>query len=165
MAVRAVHHVPPPPLAQPGDVRQLVGKPAGHQQPPGPDRAPARHGDREPGVKVTADGRHFTSHHLAAVPAHLVPPPREQLGGRHPVVPEQPVHRLRRPVALLPGVDHEHRPARPRQLQRAVQPGGTAADHHHVVGVLDLIIHRRPPSGSVKLLPVQKLRKPPRNGK
>ena len=70
-----------------------------------------RQGDGEPGVKVATDGRCRPGDHLAAVPAYLVPPAREQLGGRQPVVAEQPVHRVRRPVALLPRVDHEHRPA------------------------------------------------------
>jgi hypothetical protein len=110
MAVRAVHHVPPPPLAQPGDAGQVVDEPAGHQQPPGQHRAPVPQGERESLVKLPCDGRDLARHYLPAVSAHLGPSAREQLGGRAPVGPEQPVPRGRRPVALLPRVDDEHRP-------------------------------------------------------
>jgi hypothetical protein len=113
VAVRAVDHVPSPPLAQPGDVGQVVDEPAGHQQPPGLDHAPVSQGDREPRVKPPADGDDLTGHHVPAVRAHLGSSPPEQLGGRAPVVPEQPVHRRRRPVARLPRVNHKHRPPRP----------------------------------------------------
>ena len=43
------------------------------------------------------------------------------------------VHAAGRGVARLARVDHQHRPAGPRQGQRPAQAGGAAADHDHVV--------------------------------
>jgi hypothetical protein len=42
---------------------------------PGLDHAPVPQGDREPPVKLPADGGDLASHYLPAVSAYLVPPP------------------------------------------------------------------------------------------
>ena len=47
-----------------------------------------------------------------------------------------------RRVARLPGVDHQHRAPRPGQGQRPAQPGGAAADHHHVVRLVHACLPR-----------------------
>ena len=55
---------------------------------------------------------------------------------------------LGRRVARLPGVDHQHRAPRPGQRQRPAEPGGSAADHHHVVGLVHGHLAARPARAS-----------------
>ena len=132
VAVRAVQHVTPPPRGHPGQVGQLVGEPGRHEQPPGPHAAPAgqRH---QKAVALPRRGLDPPGDDLAAVPGHLIAPGRRQLGGRRAFPGQAVVHVPGQGVARIPGVDHQHRPPRPRQRQAPAEPGGAAAHHHHVV--------------------------------
>ena len=134
MAVRAVHDLPAPALAQPGDLGQLVDEPGGHEQPP-----PVVHGAVVQGHDEVAGvaGRRTdpTVDHLDAVAAHLVPTDCEQLERVHAVAAEEAVHTVGGCVARVAGVDHEHRAAGAAQVQGPAQSGRATADHDHVMQV------------------------------
>ena len=134
MAVRAVHRVPAPPVAQPGDAGEFIGQAGRDQQPARADHLAVgqRHGEPITVVLCRAD---LPGHHLAAVAVHLGPAALQQFGGRHPVAGQQPVYARGRGIARLARVDDQHRTARPGQHQRPAQPRGTAADHHHVIAI------------------------------
>ena len=72
---------------------------------------------------------------LDAVAADLGPPGGEQLGGRHPVARQEALHVRGGRVARRAGVDDGDPAPRPAEHERRAQPGGAAADHHHVVGL------------------------------
>ena len=146
-----MHDVATPPLPQPGYVGQLVHQPGGHQQPARPHRPAV--GEREPeAVVLPGRGDDLAGDDLSAVPPHLGAAALQQLGRRDPVVAQQSVHTLGGCVARRPGVDHQDRAAGPGQHQRSVQPGGAAAEHHHVVLVLQLFgVH----ASMVRRLPIR----------
>jgi hypothetical protein len=127
-----VQHVVPPPLAQPGQVGQLVDQTGGDQQPPRAHGAPVGKRDGEP-VVVPGGRDDLAGDHGAAVPGDLGPAGGQQVARRGAVAAQVVVHLGGRGVPRRTAVHHQHRPARPAQGQRPAQPGGTAADHHHVV--------------------------------
>ena len=138
VAVRAVQHLAAPPLAQPRHVRQLVGEAGRHQEAAGPHPAAVGQGHGEPVADLLRPG-HLAGLDPTAVAAHLRAPRREQLAGRRALAPQQAVHAGGRGVARRTRVDDQHRPARPRQHERSVQPGGTAADHHYVISLVHAV--------------------------
>ena len=69
---------------------------------------------------------------LDAVAGDLGPAGGEQLGWRHPVAGQEPLHVGGRGVAWRAGVDHGDPASRPSEHQGGAQAGGSAADDHHV---------------------------------
>ena len=133
VAVRAVQHVAAPPLPQPGHVRQLVDQPGGHQQPARPHRPAVGQRHREPvvGRRDAVDLAGRRSGRRSRAPPRG--PSRAARPAAMPSRPSRPCTPGRRRVARRARVDHQHRPPGPGQHQRPAQPGGAAADHHHVV--------------------------------
>ena len=117
VAVRAVQHVAAPPLAQPGDRRQLVDEAGRDEQAAGPRRPAVGEGDREP-LAARGGAHHLTADDRAAVAPQLRPPALEQLGRGDALPPQQRVHAGRRGVAGFTGVHHDDRAARPRERDR-----------------------------------------------
>jgi transcriptional regulator with XRE-family HTH domain len=128
VAVRAVHHVAPPALAQPGYVRQLVDH-AGRDHQPARDHRAALDVHLEAG----SNGGDLPVDEPPAVSGHLRPAGRDEVARRHAVARQEPVHARSRRVARLAAVDHDHRAPGPDQHERGAQPGGTPADHRYVV--------------------------------
>ena len=155
VAVRAVQHVPPPALGDPGHVGQLVDQPRGHQQAPGPQPGAVREVDDEavvgravgpaawravgPAVGPAAGpagGLDPARHERPAVRGHLGPSGGEQLRRRR--LPRARESRARpRPVrcaacrrrpprpAVPPGRAREPRSGRP--LRRPPPPRPTSS--------------------------------------
>ena len=131
VAVRAVQEIPTPPLTDPGDVRAARRR---HRSRPG-SVAPSAPGHR-PGERRTR----------VRSPTHLVRrrarrrsrstsarPAAREVGRRHPVAGQEPLHVRRGGVAWRSGVDHGDPAPRPAQHESRAQAGGPAADHHHVI--------------------------------
>jgi len=94
-------------------------------------------GDIEAG-RVTSGsghGQHAVVHHLDAVLLDLGAADPQQLGWRCVLAAEVVVHVPGRCVARLAAVHDQHSSSGPAQRHRPAQPGGTAADHHHVIGI------------------------------
>ena len=133
VAVGAVQDVAGPPIAEPGDVGQLVAQAGGDQESPRRDPLPVLEQDPEPARPSGTSS--------VTVPATISPPyavtsspaGREQLGGREAVAGEVAVHVGGRRVARLAGVDHQDLAAGPGEDQGCGQAGGAAADDHYVV--------------------------------
>ena len=132
VAVRAVQHVAAPPLPQPRHVRELVDQAGGHQQPAGPQpvgRRPASTANRSPSRSAAVDLAVHDSPPYAATSAR---PRASSSPGGVPSRPSSPCTPAAGALRGAPGVDHHHRPPRPGQHQRCVQPRRSAADHHDV---------------------------------
>ena len=93
---------------------------------------------RPPARRTTNPGSiadHLILDQLHAVAGHLGPSRGQQVGRRHPVAGQEPLHVRRGSVARRAGIDHGDPAPRPAQHERRTQAGRTAADHHHVIGV------------------------------
>jgi hypothetical protein len=132
VAVRAVHHVAPPPVRQARHVRQLVNQPGRHQQPPRPHIAPAVQGHQE-SVAILRRRLDGSAGDLAAVPGHFRSPGRHQLGRWRAIPGQVVVHLTGQGVARLSGVEDQHRAPGPRERQGATEPRRPTADHYYVV--------------------------------
>ena len=133
VAVGAVQDVAGPPVAEPGDVRQLVAQPGRDQQPPRRDPLTVGEEDPEPAAAVGHEVGDGAGDDLAAVPRDLVPAGGEQLGGWQAVAGEVAVHVGGRGVARLARVDHEDLAAGAGEDQGCGQAGGASADDGYVV--------------------------------
>ena len=96
------------------------------------------------------DPHHLIIDQLQAVAGHLGPARRQQVGRRHPVTGQEPLHVSCGSVAWRSGVDHSDPAPRPAQYQSRTQACRSAADHHHVI---DLRLHsdhlqRKSPPGA-----------------
>jgi hypothetical protein len=126
-----VQDVAGPPLAEPGDVGQLVAQTGRDQQPPRRDPCPAL----EQGPEPAAIGHQFGDGALddvAAVSRHLAAADGQQFRGWEAVTGEVAVHVGGRGVAWLAGVDHEDLAAGPGEYQGRGQARGTSSDDHDV---------------------------------
>jgi len=132
VAVRAVQNLATPTLAQTGDVGQFVDQPRRHEQPPSRNGPSAGERHHETVIRDSG-GLDAPVDHLAAVFADLASPGLEQRPRRHPLEAEVVVYARGRRVTRLARVDHQHRASRPSERHPAGEPGGTPADHHHVV--------------------------------
>jgi transcriptional regulator with XRE-family HTH domain len=136
-----VQHVPAPPLREPGQRRQLVDHPRGHEQPSRTHLPPVRQVDREAehgvvgGAGQRAGAGDLPGEDLPAVAGHLRPTRGQQLPGRDALAAQVVVHFPGRGVARLPGVDDQHAAPGPGQRHGSGQPGGASADDHHVIAV------------------------------
>jgi len=135
VAVRAVQHVAPQALADPGDVRQLIDESTGDQQPPGAELATVvqPHGERPVVERSRRDDA--TVEQLHAVAADLGSTGRQQRGRDRAVPRQEAVYPGGRRVAGFARVDDQDRAPRPPEHQRSVEPGHASTDHHHVVGL------------------------------
>ena len=109
VAVGAVQDVAGPPVAEPGDVGQLVAQAGRDQQPPCRDPPPVGEEGPEPACAVGHQVGDGAVDDVAAVAADLVAAGGQQLGGWHAVAGEVAVHVGGRGVARRAGVDHEDR--------------------------------------------------------
>ena len=109
VAVGAVQEVASPPLAHPGDVRQLVAQAGGHQHPTCGHAAAALRRDVESRCVVVAgpDGGHGAGDDLPAVGLDLCAALGQEFGRRHPVTRQEALHVRGRCVARLARIDHD----------------------------------------------------------
>ena len=141
VAVRAVQQVASPPLADAGDVGDLVAQAGGDQDAP---CAPARSRPSRCDVEARPPARRRSGAHAvmvetvpetscAAVPGDLGAAGGEQLGGREAVGAEEALHVGGGGVARLAGVDDGDPAAGAAEHQRGGEAGGAAADDDDVV--------------------------------
>ena len=140
VTVRTVDDLATPALAQTADVGELVHQSRGDEQSSRSYRGAVGDRHRE-AVLVAGHRRDLIRHDGTAVRAHLGATLLQQLSRRDTLAAQQAVHAWCRCVARAAGVDHGDRSARSAQHQRAVQPGGTAADHHYVIAAAQLVDH------------------------
>ena len=132
VAVRAVQEVTAPALAGAGDVGQLVDG-AGREQhlsrlevrPDCESRARSRRSRRR-------RGRRRSRRRSARTSAR---PACEQLGRRHPVAGEEPLHVRGGSVPRRSGVDDDDPAPRAAEHERGAQAGGAASDDRDVIGL------------------------------
>src|SRR5215210_8583338 len=141
VTVRAMEHLTPPALPDPGNVRQLVDEPRGDQQSPCDDPAAILQRHAEAAVDRLDRGDAFVEH-LHAVATDLGPTGLQQRGRAQAVPGQEPVDPGAGRIARLPRVDDQHRTPRPPKHQRAAESGGATADHHDVVRYEFLIMLR-----------------------
>jgi len=127
-----VQNISGPPLAQPGDIRQLITEAGGDQHSPSGDPMATSEQSGEPVAGETNVGDRAVDD-LPAVPVHLVASGGQQFGGRHAVTGEVTVQVSGWGVARAPGVHHQDFPVGPRQHQGPGQAGGTPSDDYYVV--------------------------------
>ena len=137
MAVRAVQEIPSPPLADSRDLGQLVADAGRDQNPPRPQYRAAGEAHGEPGF----DPDHLILDELHAVAGHLGSSRSQEIGRRHPVARQKPLHVSRWSVPWRSGVDHRDPATCPAEHERCAQAGRAAANHHHVI-----VGHRHTPS-------------------
>ncbi len=131
VAVRAVQQITAPSLADARDLRQLVVDPGGDQDPPRPQHPATGQANEEPNL----DPHHLILEQLHAVAAHLGPSRGQQVGRRHPVAGQEPLHVSRGSVAGRSGIDHGDPAPGSAQYEGRTQAGRSAADHHHVMNL------------------------------
>jgi hypothetical protein len=102
-----VQDVAGPPVAQPGDVGQLVIQAGRDHQSPCRDAQPVVEEGPEPAGAVEQQGGDDAVDDVAAVAADLVAARNQQLGGGHAVAGEVAVHMGGRAVAWRARVDHD----------------------------------------------------------
>jgi hypothetical protein len=133
VAIRTVQEIPPPPLANAGDLGQLVVDPGRGEDPPRLQCAAAGDADDERRVEPRLDRDHPVLDQLDAVAGHLDPARGQEVGRRHAVAGQESLHVSGRSVAWFAGVDHGDPAPRPAEHERRTQAGSAAADHHHVI--------------------------------
>ena len=133
VAVGAVQDIAGPPVAQSGDVRQLVPQAGRDQHSPGRDPLPPGEERPEPARGGGQQVRDGALDDLASVARHLAAPGSQQLGGWEAVARQVAVHVGGGGVARRTGVHHQNLAAGARQDQGCGQARGACADDHHVV--------------------------------
>jgi hypothetical protein len=129
VAVRAVQEISAPPLANPGDLGQLVQDTRRDQDPPRVQHAPTGEADDEPGVD--RDHPIVDQHH--AVAGRLGASGGQERGRRHPVAGQEPLHVARSSVSRRTGIDDRDPTPCPTEHESRTRAGRTPAHHHHVV--------------------------------
>ena len=124
VAERAVDDVAPPVLREALDVRELVHQARGGKDPAGNDGVAAGELDAEVARFAAAHAGDEAVEDLAAVAADLFAANGGQLRRGKPFPAEVAVHVRSRAVAGLPGIDDDHGPALPSELERRSEPGG-----------------------------------------
>src|SRR5664279_3469806 len=132
VTIGAVQNISGPPVAQPGDVRQLIAETGGDQHTPSGDSLSAGKECQE-SVAIGNKVGDRAVDDLPAVTVHFVASGGQQFGGRHAVTGEVTVQVSGRGVTRAPGVHHHDRTAGPRQHQGRGQAGGTPSDDDDVV--------------------------------
>jgi hypothetical protein len=129
VAIGAVQEIPPPPLADPRDLGQLVADTGCDQDPPSRYHAATGTANHEPGL----DPDHAILDHVDAVAPRLDSSRCQEVDRRHPVAGQKSLHVGRRSVARRSGIDHRDPAPCPAQHQSGAQAGRAPADHHHVI--------------------------------
>ena len=124
VAIRAVQQVAAPSLANARDVRQLVADPGREQDPSRLQDSASGQPDGEPGSMPTTS----ILDQLDAVAADLGASRGQQVGRRHPVAGQEPLHVRCRCVAGRSGVDHRDPAPGAAEDERGTQAGRPAAD-------------------------------------
>jgi hypothetical protein len=130
MAIRAMQHVPSPPVDDSGDGQQLVPESGRDEHAAGAHRTAVRgQFNLEPSGILGKSGD-CARDDFPGVATHLVAPDRKELTGRKTIPGQIPVHVRGRRVARTPGINHGNSTAGPSQDQRCRQPGRAAAHDH-----------------------------------
>ena len=137
VAVRAVQEIAPPPLADAGDVGQLVAEAGGDQDPPRVQDSAAREANRE----ARLDPGDVILDQLDAVAGRFGPAGGQEFGRRHPVPRKETLHVSCRRVPRRSGIDDGDPAACAAEHERRTQAGRAAADHHHVKVVFVVFVH------------------------
>jgi hypothetical protein len=130
-----VQDVAGPPVAEPGDVGQLVRQAGREHQSPCRDAPPVGEEGPEPVCAVGQQIGDDAVDDFPAVSADLVTACGQQLGGWHAVAGEVAVHVGGGCVAWLTGIDHQDPAASPGQDQGGGQASGASANDYYVVSL------------------------------
>jgi hypothetical protein len=145
VAIRAVEEIPAPPLSNARDLRQLVAGAGRHQDAP-------RFQHLTPGQaneKAGLDPHDLILDQLHAVAANLDAARDQQLGRRHPIAGQEPMHVGRWGIARRSCIDDSDSAPRPAQDESRAQAGRSTAHHHDVVARR---LYRRQLSDSIQCL-------------
>lgn len=129
VAVRAVQQIPAPPRAHAWDIGELIAHTGGEQDSPGRHDRAATQMERESGI----DLEHPIIEHFDAVAGDLGSAGGEEVGRRHPISREKPLHVGGGCIAGRARVDNGDPPPRSSQHECCAQSGRASTDHHHVV--------------------------------
>ncbi len=135
VTVRAVQQIPPPPLANTGDGREVVEHSGRNQDATRAERATASQTQNEPSL----NRYDLPIEQLNAIAGHLSASDGQKLHRRHPITRQESLHVCSGGVAWGAGVDHDDLPTRTTQYERGTQAGRSAADDRNVV---DPSVHR-----------------------
>ena len=134
---RALEHRRTPQLGNTRQVGRAVLHAGREQHTTGSNLLTATHPQDEPVTDAMPATNLPTAVFDARIGRQLLPPRLVQLGRPSPVESEQTPDDVRRPVALLPGVDDHRPPTGSPQYQRGTQSRGACADD----GALPPLIH------------------------
>src|SRR4051794_23313830 len=129
VAVRAMQEIPPPPLANAGELRQLVTDAGSDQDPPRSKDATAGDAHGEAGF----DRERLILDELDAVAGRLGTADGQQFCRRHPVAGEETLHVSRRSIPWGARVDDDDSPTRASEHECRAQACSAAADDRDVI--------------------------------
>jgi hypothetical protein len=124
-------NIPRPPLSQARDLRQLIPKAGGDNQPPSGNRETAVKSDPK-SRREALDPGDGSVNNLAAIASHLFPAKLNKLARREAFTRKKAVHMGRRRVPRHPAVNNKNAAASARQHQRRRQTGRSATHNNNI---------------------------------